>query len=71
MRPKFDMGLEINSKKQRKSLFSFDFHFDKEFSLFDVILTAVAVIAAIGAVTTAIDILRDKCKCRKNSEIED
>lgn len=71
VRPKFDMGLEINSKKQRKSLFSFDFHFDKEFSLFDVILTAVAVIAAIGAVTTAIDVLRDKCKCRKNSEIED
>ena len=71
VRPKFDMGLEVNSKKQRKSLFSFDVHFDKEFSLFDIILTAVAVIAALGAVTTATDILRDKCKCRKYSDFED
>ena len=71
IRPKFDMGLEVNSKKQRKSLFSFDIHFDKEFSLFDIVLTAVAVVAAIGAIATALDILFDKCRGCKDQSDED
>ncbi len=71
VRPKFDMGLEINSKKQKKNLFGFNLHFDKEFSLFDIVLTAVAVVAAIGAVATAFDILFSGSSCKKDSENED
>ena len=57
VRPKLDMGLEINSKKQHKNLFGFQFHFDKEFSLFNIVLTAVAVMAALGALSAALDCL--------------
>ena len=57
VRPKLDMGLEINSKKQHKKLFGFQVHFDKEFSLFNIVLTAVAVMAALGAFSAALDCL--------------
>lgn len=57
--PNVGFSMEVNRKKTRKKLFDVNFHFDKEFSVFDLILNVLMFVAIIGTITTALDILFD------------
>ncbi len=57
--PNVGFSMEVNRKKTRKKLFDVDFHFDKEFSVFDLILNILMVVAILGTISTALDILFD------------
>ena len=68
VRPKLDAAIEVKSQKRQKDLFGMSIHFDKELSLFKILLVAVGILASFAVFCSALDALFGSKKCKDETD---